>query len=331
MKKNVLVVIDDKRYQMVMDESAENLLATFANYTRISNAAQLSEKEYTNLFKDTEGIVTSWGTPFISVDVLDNAPNLKIVSHAAGSIKPIVCREALERGITVTSAAPFIAPAVAEMALLFKLASLRELPRFTSLTREMRLWKDRYSKEGLFNQKVGLIGCGNVAREFIKLLKPFEVKIFIFDPYLSEDDAEGLEVEKSSLEDILTHCKVISLHAPLTSETRHMIGEEKLDMISEGAILINTARGGLIDQKALVRKLREGKFKAAVDVTDPEPPQPDDEIRNVPNLILTPHISGPTRDRMKQMGKFAINGMKTFFEGKPPKNTVSKEQYDILA
>lgn len=331
MKKNVLLIIDDERYEMVMDKSAEELLATFANYTRVRNAVQLSPGEYAEFFKEAEGVITSWGSPFISSDTLNKAPHLKVISHAAGSIKPIVCKEALEKGITVTSAAPFIAPSVAEMTLLFALASLRELLRFNALTKEKRLWRDRYSKEGLFGQKVGLIGCGSVAREFIKLLKPFGIEIYVFDPYLPESDAKELRVKLTSLEDILKNCKIISLHAALTSETRHIIGEEELDVISEDAVLINTASGGLIDQKALVKKLKEEKFKAALDVTDPEPPSPDDEIRSTPNLILTPHLAGPTRDRMKRMGKVAVEDMKSFFEGKTPKYAVSINQYDILA
>lgn len=331
MRKNVLLLIDDERYKMVIDESAENLLSTFANYTRVGNAAQLSRKGYTQLFKDVEGVITTWGTPFISVEILDKAPRLKIISHAAGSIKPIVCKEALQRGITVTSAASFIAPSVAEMVLLFVLASLRELIHFDRLAREKHLCIDKYSKEGLFNQKVGLIGCGNVAREFIKLLQPFRVRILVFDPFLSRKDAEKLGVKLTSSEYILKNCKIISLHAALTSRTQGMIGKNELDMISPGAILVNTAHGGLINQKALMTKLKEGKFKAAIDVTDPEPPSPDDEIKETPNLMLTPHISGLTRDRIKLMGKFAVEDMKAFFEGSKPKNSVTIDRYDILA
>lgn len=331
MKKNVLLIIDDERYKMVIDESAENLLSTFANYTRIANAAQLSRKEYAQLFKDVEGVITTWETPFISVDILNKAPRLKIISHAAGSIKPIVCKEALERGITVISAASFIAPSVAEMTLLFALASLRDLIQFDRLTREKHLWKDKYSKEGLFNQKVGLIGCGSVAREFIKMLQPFRVKILVFDPFLSEKDAEKLGVKLTSLEKILKNCKIISLHAALTSQTRGMIGKRELNTIQAGAILINTARGGLIDQKALIRKLKQGKLKAAIDVTDPEPPLPNDKIRNTPNLILTPHIAGLVKNRIKLMGKVAVEDMKAFFEDRKLKNSVTLDQYDILA
>src|SRR5262249_38303951 len=137
---------------------------------------------------------------------------------------------------------------------------------------------------------VGLVSASTVGREVIRLLQPFDVTILLYDPYLTDADVRSLGVTKGSLDELFGRSEIVSLHAPSIPATRHMIGAEQLRRLRDGALLINTSRGSVIDHDALVAEARAGRIRVLLDVTDPEPLPLDHPLRALPNVQLTPHV-----------------------------------------
>jgi len=182
----------------------------------------------------------------------------------------------------------------------------------------------------LSRSTVGLIGVGNVGRHVIELLAGFETTILVADPYLGDDDARRPGVERVDLADLMARCDVVSIHAPANDGTRHMIDGELLGRLSDGAVLINTARGAIIDEGALVDELATGRIFAFLDVTDPEPPAPGSPLRQLENAVVTPHIAGCI-DNCHRMGELAVEEVRRCLAGEPAINEVRPDMLDRLA
>jgi phosphoglycerate dehydrogenase-like enzyme len=310
---NVFVLAHGDLYQTVFTDRVRADLESFANARYNDLGRNLTEEELHARVADVDACITTWGSPRFTPEVIGAAPRLRIIAHAAGTVKPYVSEAVFTRGIVVTSAAPVIARYVGEMALLLSLACLRNLTRHDRALKQDRAWhvEELGSPETLRDQRVGLIGFGATAREFAALLAPFRVELLCFDPHVDSAALEGFSARPAELDEILTTCRVISLHAASVPATRHLLDAERLRRIPEGAVLINTARGTLIDMAALVEELKTGRFRAALDVFDPDEPLPADHpLRDLPNVILTPHVSGPVQSRYWEMGQQTVNNVR---------------------
>jgi phosphoglycerate dehydrogenase-like enzyme len=148
----------------------------------------------------------------------------------------------------------------------------------------------------LTGKRVGLIGCGFMGRRLMKYLRPFEVDIWVYDPYLPREMAEALDFLQTSLDNVLSQCEVIVCLVPHTPKTQGMIGERELNLIQPRAAFVNVSRGAVVDSQALINRLKRGDMTAALDVFDPEPIPADSEIRQLPNVFLSPHIGYLTTD-----------------------------------
>lgn len=323
----------------ISTEAAEDTLASFADIIRNEKDDQFTPSELLGTVVGVDGIITSWGSPQVTKEVLGKAGKLRIIGHAAGSVKSYVCDEVFARGIVVISAASEIAYSVAEYALAQMLNCLRELPDYVRLMKdgtEQQFKRDHYDRgscKDLIGKRLGLVGSGNVARRLIKLLKPFDVEIRVYDPYLSEAEALSLGVRKSSLNEILSSSDIISLHAAVTPETRHMIGKRELELIPDGAVFLNCARGALIDETALISELRKGRFRAALDTAGEETggiPMESD-LRKLENVYLTPGLAGPSGERRQRLFGAVVEDFRLFFMGKEPRNRVRGEALSRLA
>lgn len=309
-------------------------LESFAEARYNDRDRALTEDDLRERLADADACITSWGSPKLTPGVLDAAPRLKIVAHAAGSVRPVVTEEAFARGIIVTSSAGVIARYVGEMALLLSLAGLRQLPRYDAALRRERAWEptDAPRPDTLREQRVGLIGFGATAREFASLLAPFKVTLLCSDPHVDSAALSEYGARAASLEEVLSTCRVISLHAASLPTTRHLLNAERLRLIGEGAVLVNTARGALIDTGALVEELKTGRFTAALDVFDPEEPLPPDHpLRSLPNVILTPHVAGPVPPRLWEMGRRSVENVRLAVQGQTPPGAITAEQFSWMA
>jgi phosphoglycerate dehydrogenase-like enzyme len=280
-------------------------------------------------------VVTGWGSPRVDGELLAGMTRVRLLAHSAGSVKGIVTDEVFARGIRVTTAAAANAVPVAHYTVAMMVSLLKQIPW---LTREMALGRTReqmvervpYIRE-IQDITVGLIGASRVGREVIKLLKAYPgVRVKLYDPYVGGDEARELGVEPVSLEEVCA-CEVVSLHAPNTPETRQMMNARTLALMPDHGVLINTSRGALIDEAALVAEVRRRPLYVMLDVTDPEPPPADAPIRREQNILLTPHIAGSMKQARLEMGKLTVDEVLRFLAGENLQHEVTREMLPTQA
>jgi phosphoglycerate dehydrogenase-like enzyme len=275
------------------------------------------------LLPETEILITGWGAPYVGRDVLSAAGGLKIVAHAAGTVKGIIGDEVFEAGIAVSHAAEANSVPVAEFALAAILFAGKQVFRFREFYTSDRNRDRTYSMQrlaiGNYGRTVGIVGASRIGRRVIELLKPFDFKVLLFDPTLSTTECAAIGVEKADLDTLMRNADIVSLHAPSLPSTRHMIDAQKLALMKDGATLINTARGAIIDEVALLLTLSTGRIDAIIDVTDPEIPDPPSAFYDLPNVFLTPHIAGAVGLERTRLGEMAIDEIERLLKGQPLK------------
>ncbi len=333
-RPKVLVLAHGDLFEAIFAESVRARLESFSHVRYNDLGRDLSPDELRGRVSDVDACLTTWGSPCFTSEVVAAARRLKIIAHAAGTVKPYVSEAVFERGIVVTNSAPVIARYVGEMALLFALACLRNLPQYDRALKQDRLWEVEVlgPPRSLHGERVGLIGFGATAREFAALLQPFRAELLCFDPHVDPALLSAHGARAATLEEILTTCRVISLHAASLPATCHLLDGKRLRLIPDGAVLINTARGALIDTEALVAELKTRRFSAALDVFDPdEPLPPEHPLRDLPNVILTPHIAGPVHSRYWEMGRHCVENVALALSGETPSGAITAEQLDWIA
>lgn len=275
--------------------------------------------------------ITSWGVQPLTREVLDCAPNLKLVVHAAGTVKPIVTPELWDRGIRVTNCTAPLGRGVAETALGFTISALKNMWRLTQHTRASGWSSNDPNIRELYGVTIGVISGGRAGAHYIKLLQGFEVEVLLYDPFITADQAKQMGARKTELDELLALSDVVSIHAPSIPETNHMFNAERLQLMKDDCILINTARGSIIDEDALVTELSKGRLFACLDVTDPEPPRPDHPLRTLPNAILTPHIAGAVNNGLQRIAQYSIDELERFLAGAKLEGEVQAEQLRTFA
>lgn len=283
-------------------------------------ATSVAELDAQAALTDIEVLVTGWGTPSLTHDDLASMPSLRALIHAGGVASTLLPPHT-ERQVELSSAADINGVPVAEYTLAMILLANKRVFASQQLYRSIRGHIDReetYSDAGNFGQVVGIVGASRIGRRVIELLRPFDVRVLVFDPYLSDADAASLGVDKASLEHVLAESQVVSLHAPVTPETESMIGAEQLASLSSGATLINTARGALVDMEALTAELTSGRLSAILDVTDPEEPIPSRSVLwDLPNVVLTPHVAGSMGTELRRLGNHVAAELMRYAKGEP--------------
>jgi phosphoglycerate dehydrogenase-like enzyme len=333
-RPRIILLSPRKRRDEVFVDDTYARLRALGDVAIPEGATQELAELLPSLLPTADALLTGWGAPALTPDALAAAGRLRVISHYAGSVKQMIPRQAFDRGITVCHAADVIAEAVSELALAMMLIGLRRPHDANSILHAGGEWVDaRYSWFGnqLSGRTVGLVGCGYVARRVIALLKPFGVTVLVHDPYLPAGRAEALGVEPVALDDLFARCSVVSNHAPITAATHHLIQERHLALLQAGAVFVNTARSWTVDQDALLLQLRTGRFWAALDVFDAEPLPVDSPFRALPNVLLTPHLAGQTRETYVKQGLVAVEELERFFAGQPLRYRVDPAAYDRMA
>lgn len=265
----------------------------------------------------------------IDREVIEAAQKLKMVQRTGVGTDTLDMTTLNSKGIPVYINFGINSDSVAEHTILLMLALLR---RITSLDNEVK--KGVWIKQAnglrnfdLKNKIVGIVGLGSIGQKVNRLLKAFGAHVYYFDPYrLSKNDEEEHQIEYRPLNEILAISDIVSLHCSLTSSTRNLIGIKELASMKKGAILVNTARGGLINEDALVDALNSNHLGgAALDVFNSEPILQDSNLLNCKNLVLTPHIGGVTFDSFKAMMIGAISNIELFEKG--ALDTISNKRF----
>ena len=270
---------------------------------------------------EVEVLVTAWGTPTIDAAALDRMPRLRAVVHAAGSVKYFLDEDAWARGIRVTSAVDLNARPVAEYALAAVLWATKSVLPLTARFRTERVAPDLTvddAIDGSYGTVVGILGASATGRALIEMLAPFDLVVLVADPTIDAAQAEALGVELVDLDTLFDRSRVVSVHAPLVPETHHLVDARLLSRMGDGATLVNTARGAVVDHDALREELLTGRLRAVLDVTDPEPLPDDDPLWDLPNVTLTPHVAGSQGAELRRLGRSAVDEVRALVEGRPP-------------
>lgn len=283
------------------------------------------------LAADADAVITSWGCPSFDAAVMKELGRLRVLAHAAGTVKPIVTPALWKNGVRVSSANGPLGIGVAETALGMTITSLKNLWQLKDSATTGGWREENAGVRELFDITVGVVGAGRAGAHYIQLLRAFEVEIVLYDPTLTTEQAAELGARKVELDELIERSDVVSVHAPSIPATKHLFNTERLRAMKDDAILINTARGSLIDEDALVEELRRGRLFACLDVTDPEPPAADHPFRALPNCVLTGHVAGAVNNGLRRLGRFAVAELRRFRADEPMEGEVRESDLTTLA
>jgi len=283
---------------------------------------------------DTEILLTSWGAPRLDADLLDRMPRLRAVVHAAGSVQGLVSDELWERGITVTSAADANAVPVAEYTFASIILAFKRAFVHVRTPAEVLGWGDLVGspKYGSVGRTVGVVGFSRIGRRVVRMLRQLDdVHILVSDPFVSPEAVAEAGAELVPLDALLARVDVLSLHAPALPETHHMIGRAQLATLRDGATVINTARGWILDHDALFDECASGRLDAVLDVTEPDPLPADSPLRALPNVALTPHIAGSMGTEARRLADSALDDIETLLRGGVLSQVITQPDMELSA
>ncbi len=308
---------------------------TLARFTALADLdPTLVVDDFTNpraaaALRETEVIVSGWGCPPLDESVLAQAPALRAVIHAAGSVKHHVTDACWRRGIQVTSAAWANALPVAEYTVAFVLLANKELLRMRDDYRARRGvphdWLAAYPRAGNHRRTVGVVGASRIGRRVLELLRPHDLDLLLHDPYVDASEAERLGARAVGLDELCAASDVVTVHAPELPSTRHLVDRRRLALLHDDATLVNTSRGSLVDQEALVDELLTGRLNAVLDVTEPEVLPADSPLYDLPNVVLTPHVAGSLGGELHRMAASAADELARYTAGLPFAHPVHHE------
>jgi glyoxylate reductase len=277
---------------------------------------------------DADGLLTLL-TDRIDAAIMAAAPRLRIISNMATGHDNVDIEEASRRGILVTNTPGILTETTADFAFALVLAAARRVVEADRYTRQGR-WKTWGPQillgQDVHNATLGVVGLGGVGLEVAKRGRGFGMRVLYSDSTRRPKEERRYRLAYVELEQLLAESDFISLHVPLTPETHHLVGEQELSLMKPTAVLINTARGAIVDQRALWRFLKERRIAAAaIDVSDEEPIAPDDPLLELDNIIITPHIASASVATRLGMAKMAVENLLTALRGQVPAQCVNRE------
>ena len=301
--KKPLEMLEEKGYEIIKNETGK----------------PLNEKEMLILIKDADGIII--GIDKLNVEIIRQTYNLKVISKYGVGVDNIDIKAATEQGIVVTNTPTANIDAVADITFALMLALARRIPEANRETKAGN-WK-KFIGTSVWRKKLGVIGLGKIGRQVVKRARGFEMEILCYDIIQDEEFARQFGVRYVDLETLLKESDYITIHTPLNDATRDMIGYKELEMINENAFLINTSRGGIIDEKALYDALKNNKIKgAALDAYEKEPPE-NSPLVELENIIMTSHNGAYTKEAINNMGIQAAQNLVDVLEGREPENRIN--------
>ncbi len=309
------------------------LARTFGKYSKEplellqNNGFEIERREKVDAdgLKDFEAVIV--GVQRITREMLQNSSVKIIAKHGVG-VDNIDLEAATELEIPVTVTPNANAVSVAELTIGFIFALSKKLIDLHNDLYQKRQFVSNVGLE-LHGKTLGIVGFGSIGKEVAKRALCLGMRVLVYDPYVEESILRELGVERAELDELLRQSDFVSLHVPLNESTRHLIDREKISLMKKTAYLINTARGGVVDEKALAEALKNGQIAgAALDVFDVEPLPPDSPFFDCPNVIMTPHVGAHTYEAILRMNMMAAESILDFFNGKIPKHVVNR---DVIA
>ncbi|SDK31151.1 hydroxyacid dehydrogenase [Streptomyces indicus] len=295
---------------------------------------EFGSAEARDVLRGTEVLVTGWGCPPLDAAALAAAPRLKAVVHTAGSVRGVMTGAAWERGIEISSAAAANALPVAEYTVAMILLSgkrVLETARDHRAARTEVDWTLVPRDVGNYRRTVGILSASLIGRRVIELLRPYDVRVLLYDPFVTAAEAAGLGAELVGLDELFARCDTVSVHTPLLPETRGLVGRELIGALRHDAVLINTARGAVVDQDALTEAALAGRIRAVLDVTDPEVLPAEHPLWDCPNVTITPHVAGSQGNEWGRLTDLAVSELRRWAAGEGFAHAVSRERSGLLA
>ncbi|SDS32027.1 hydroxyacid dehydrogenase [Microbacterium paraoxydans] len=324
----VLAALSREAWDLVFDDARRARLQTLAAPGDPVHAPALDAPTLDDRLAAVEVLVTGWGAPVLDAPLLDRLPRLRAVFHAAGSVRGLVSEAFWERDILLTSAAEANAAPVAEYTLaMILLAGKRALLplRADDAQHDLRVGPRVGGRIGNLDRTVGIVGFSRIGRRVVDLLRPFPgLEVLVADPYADPEEVAAAGARLVPLDALLPAVDLLSLHAPALPATRGMIGRAQLAALRDGATVLNTARGALLDHEALLAECAAGRLDAILDVTDPEPLPPDHPLLHLPNVAVTPHLAGSLGTEAHRLADAALDELEAWVTGLPPRHPVHR-------
>jgi D-3-phosphoglycerate dehydrogenase len=284
-----------------------------------------SEKELITEVSDVSALVIT-SRDSISKQIIDSAKFLKIIAKCGSKPSNVDIDAATRRRVPVTWTPGANPVSVAEHTVALMLALLKKVFLAMTSLRQGEWRKESVKTLELSGKTVGIIGLGHIGFEVAKLLKNFGCNLVYFDPYISGERGDKIGVQKIGLNELLERADIVTLHCQLNAETRHMIGENQLRRMKNTAYLVNTARGSLVDERALVKALEKGQIAGAgIDVFDEEPVRPTNPLLSLDNVVVTPHMAAWSREAPIREAIGAAEEVIRVLRGETPTNVVNPE------
>ncbi len=328
-RPRTVLAMDPPVHAALFDRAALDRLAALADTDPSLVVRDFADPAVAGVLAEAEVLLTGWGCPRLTAGVLARMPRLRTVVHAAGSVKHHVTDACWERGLTVASAAGANAVPVAEYTVAAILFSGKRVLHAAHVYREKRTWVnalDVIGGGGNHRHTVGVVGASRIGRRVVELLRPYDMRILLHDPYVDGERVRALGAEPVPLDVLAARSDTVTIHAPELPETRHLFDRRRLALLRDGATLINTARGSLVDTAALTGELVSGRLNAVLDVTDPEVLPPDSPLYDLPNVLLTPHIAGSLGNELGRMAHAALDELERYVSGLPYADPVHPDQ-----
>lgn len=287
------------------------------------------------IIKDYDALIVRSATK-VTKDVIDAATKLRVIGRAGVGLDNVDLEAATQKGIIVMNTPAGNTISTAEHTMSLILALSRNIPQANASTKKGEWKRSKFMGVELYNKVLGVVGLGRIGSEVAKRALSFGMKVLAYDPFLSREVAEGLGVEVVELKDVLKNSDYITVHTPLTEETKHMLSTEEFAMMKKGVRVINCARGGIIDEKALVNAVKEGKVcGAAIDVFEKEPLPAESELLKLDNVVVTPHLGASTEEAQVNVAIEISEIVRDALLGKGIRNaanypSVEQEVYKVL-
>jgi phosphoglycerate dehydrogenase-like enzyme len=328
---NGLIVLDHPAFDRIYGSEHKIRIARRVNLL----AEPMSKEEVLkrpDLLAQVDVIFSGWGAPLMDEAFMKMAPNLKAVFYGAGTIRHFTTDAFWDRKVAITSAYAMNAVPVAEYTLAAVLLSLKNFWKHAHAAKQNGAYAERVPCAGAYGSKVGLISLGMIGRLVRERLRPFDLDVLAYDPFVTPEQATVLGVEMVSLEDIFKRCDVVSLHTPWLKETEGMIRGAHFEMMKPNSTFLNTARGAVVNEPEMISVLQKRPDLVAwLDVTYPEPPVQDSPLWTLPNVVLTPHIAGSQNAECQRMGRLMIDEFDRWSRGEGLKWGISREKAALLA
>ncbi len=331
--RKILVVLSESEKSDFLPEPMWNELKRLVPDLVWLRPEDIVEQSWANVLGQIKPtiMVSGWKTPPLPDEAgLARESGLEYLCHLPGSVRTLVPRVWIEAGLTVSNWGSSISHIVAECGLMLIISGLRRAGYWNLAMHNGPAWKGAdLDTQSIFGRRIGIHGFGAIGRCLVRLLEPFSVKISTYSPSIPESILEEFSVRRSSsLEELFSSNDVIVELAPLTPETTGIVTEELLRMIPDNGLFVNLGRGATVDEAALERVCAEGKLHAALDVYTIEPLPADSRLRSLKNVLLLPHLGGPTVDQRQTAGAYGLANIERYIRGEQPESLVTIEIYD---